>query len=182
MALKKKYNNSQRFKKNELHRVNKRITATKLRLVGKNIKNGIYSLKDALNIAFNTGLDLVEINPKTDPPICIILEYKKYLYEQKKKQKQLKYKQEKIITKEIRLSPQICEHDTFFKIKHAEKFLKTKKKVKFSIFFKGRSIIHKKKGEILLLECANSLENFGKIEQMPIMEGKKMFIILTPKK
>ncbi|ABS30507.1 MAG: translation initiation factor IF-3 [Candidatus Sulcia muelleri] len=180
MALKKTKNNSQRYKKEELHRVNKRITATKLRLVGDNIKNGIYSLKEALAIAYNIGLDLVEINSKTDPPICRILEYKKFLYEQKKKKK--KYKQEKIITKELRLSPQICEHDTLFKIKHAEKFLKSKEKVKFTIFFKGRSIIHKDKGKILLLKCANYLENFGKIEKMPIMEGKKMFIIITPKK
>ncbi|XMD99349.1 MAG: translation initiation factor IF-3 [Candidatus Karelsulcia muelleri] len=166
--------------KRRSYKINKKISATELRLVGNNIETGIYSLKEALKRASNLGLDLVEINSKTNPPIGRIIDYKKFLYEQKKKTK--KYKQEKMRTKEIRLTPQICEHDLLFKRKHAERFLKSKEKVKFTIFFKGRSIIHKEKGKILLLKCASSLEKFGKIEQIPIMEGKKMYIILSPKR
>ncbi|WP_110476753.1 MAG: translation initiation factor IF-3 [Candidatus Karelsulcia muelleri] len=166
--------------KRRSYKINKKISATELRLVGNNIETGIYSLKEALKRASNLGLDLVEINSKTNPPIGRIIDYKKFLYEQKKKTK--KYKQEKMRTKEIRLTPQICEHDLLFKRKHAERFLKSKEKVKFTIFFKGRSIIHKEKGKILLLKCASYLEKFGKIEQIPIMEGKKMYIILSPKR
>lgn len=153
-----------------------------MRLVGDNIEVGVYSFSRALHIAQEQGLDLVEINPKTDPPICRVLEYKKFLYEQKKKQKLLKAKQDKVITKEIRLGPQTDNHDREFKIKSAEKFLKAKEKVRFSIFFKGRSIVYKEQGELLLLKCAKALDNYGKVEQMPMMEGKRMLMIMTPKK
>lgn len=166
----------------DLHRINGRITAQEVRLVGDNVGIGLYSFSKALQIAQEQGLDLVEINPKTNPPICRILEYKRFLYEQKKKQKLLKAKQEKIITKEIRLGPQTGDHDREFKIRSAEKFLKAKEKVRFSIFFKGRSIVYKEQGELLLLKCAGSLEDYGKVEQMPMMEGKRMLMIMTPKR
>lgn len=125
---------------------------------------------------------MVEINKKINPPICKILDYKKFLFEIKKRKKNIKSKQNKIIIKEIRISPQTDDHDVKFKIKNAKKFLQTKEKVKFTIFFKGRSIIYKEKGKIMLLKCAKFLEKFGKIEQIPIMDGKKMFMILTYKK
>lgn len=171
-----------RIIKRDLYRINERISSEKIRLVGDNVNIGIYTLSTALKLAKDLELDLVEINPKTDPPICRILEYKKFLYEQKKKKKQIKSKQDKIITKEIRLGPQTGDHDREFKVKSAEKFLKSREKVKFSIFFKGRSIIYKEQGELLLLKCAEALDDYGKIEQMPIMEGKRMYMIVSPKK
>lgn len=150
--------------------------------MGSNVDIGIYPFSKALQIAKEQELDLVEINSKTDPPICRILEYKKFLYEQKKKQKQLKSKQDKVITKEIRIGSQTDIHDREFKIKSAKKFLNSKEKVRFSILFKGRSIIYKDQGEILLLKCAEALTNYGKMEQMPTMEGKRMFMVIAPKK
>ncbi|XOD69710.1 MAG: translation initiation factor IF-3 [Flavobacteriales bacterium AspAUS03] len=177
-----KKGNYRRVKQEDLHRVNERITMQEIRLVGDNVEAGVYALPKALQIARTQDLDLVEINPKTNPPICRILEYKKFLYEQKKKQKQLKAKQEKVITKEIRLGPQTGDHDREFKIKSAERFLKSKEKVKFSIFFKGRSIVYKEQGELLLLKCAEALDDCGKVEQMPVMEGKRMLMVMAPKK
>ncbi|WGH26337.1 MAG: translation initiation factor IF-3 [Candidatus Bostrichicola ureolyticus] len=156
--------------------------ATKVRLVGENVKIGIYTLKNALKIAKYNELDLVEINSKTDPPICKILEYKKFLYEQKKKQKLIKLKQDKVIIKEIRLGPQTNIHDIEFKIKNAKKFLKDKEKVKISIFFKGRSIMYKDHGKVLLFKFAYALNLYGKVEKMPIMDGKKMYMIISPTK
>lgn len=132
-------------------------------------------------MAKDNNLDLVEINPKVYPPICKILEYKKFLYDQKKKKKYLKSKQEKSITKEIRLGPNTGEHDLKFKVKNATKFLKSGEKVKFTILFKGRSIIYKDQGEILLLKCAKSLDKFGKVEKLPLMEGKKMIMLMSSK-
>ncbi|WP_241518387.1 translation initiation factor IF-3 [Bacteroidetes bacterium endosymbiont of Geopemphigus sp.] len=164
------------------HKINDRITARDIRLVGDNVENGIYSLQEALAIAQDLELDLVEINPKLDPPVCKILDYKKFLYEQKKKQKQLKAKQTKVVVKEIRFGPQTDEHDYEFKKKNARKFLGEGSKVKSLVFFKGRSIIYKDQGEILLLRLARDLEDCAKVEQMPYMEGKRMFLILTPKK
>lgn len=166
----------------EIHKINHRITAHDVRLVGDNVENGIYSLKEALVIAQDLELDLVEINPKLDPPVCKILDYKKFLYEQKKKQKQLKAKQTKVVVKEIRFGPQTDEHDYEFKKKNARKFLEEGSKVKSLVFFKGRSIVYKDQGEILLLRLARDLEDCAKVEQMPYMEGKRMFLILTPKK
>ena len=133
-------------------------------------------------MARNLELDLVEISPKASPPVCKILEYKKFLYEQKKRDKVLKSKTSKIIVKEIRFGPNTDEHDYEFKKKHAEKFLKEGAKLKAFVFFKGRSIIFKEKGQILLLRLAQDLEEIGKVEQMPVLEGKKMIMFISPKK
>jgi translation initiation factor IF-3 len=135
-----------------------------------------------LSLAQEIGLDLVEISPKASPPVCKILEYKKFLYEHKKREKVLKAKTSKIIIKEIRFGPNTDEHDYEFKKKHAEKFLKEGAKLKAFVFFKGRSIVFKEKGQILLLRLAQDLEDLGKVEQMPILEGKKMTIFIAPKK
>ena len=149
-------------------------------MVGDNVEIGVYSLNKALAIA--ESLDLVEISPNASPPVCKILEYKKFLYEQKKREKVLKAKTSKIILKEIRFGPQTDEHDYEFKKKHAEKFLNEGAKLKAFVFFKGRSIVFKEQGQILLLRLAQDLEEFGKVEQMPILEGKKMSILISPKK
>jgi translation initiation factor IF-3 len=126
-------------------------------------------------------LDLVEISPNADPPVCKVIDYKKFLYQQKRKQKELKAKTVKVVVKEIRFGPHTDEHDYRFKLKHAEKFLKDGAKVKAYVFFKGRTIIYKEDGEILLLRLAQDLEEFGKLEQMPKLEGKRMIIIISPK-
>ena len=151
-------------------------------MVGDNVEIGVYSLNKALVIAESLDLDLVEISPNASPPVCKILEYKKFLYEQKKREKALKAKTSKIILKEIRFGPQTDEHDYEFKKKHAEKFLKEGAKLKAFVFFKGRSIVFKEQGQILLLRLAQDLEELGKVEQMPILEGKKMSILISPKK
>ena len=143
---------------------------------------GVYPLRKALSLAKEIGLDLVEISPKASPPVCKILEYKKFLYEQKKREKALKAKTSKIVIKEIRFGPNTDEHDYEFKKKHAEKFLKEGAKLKAFVFFKGRSIVFKEKGQILLLRLAQDLEELGKVEQMPVLEGKKMTIFIAPKK
>ncbi|MEK9852631.1 MAG: translation initiation factor IF-3 [Flavobacteriaceae bacterium] len=168
--------------KEDQHRINQKITAHEVRLVGDNIEVGVYPLRKALSLAEEFGLDLVEISPKASPPVCKILEYKKFLYEQKKREKALKAKTSKIIIKEIRFGPNTDEHDYEFKKKHAEKFLKEGAKLKAFVFFKGRSIVFKEKGQILLLRLAQDLEELGKVEQMPILEGKKMTIFIAPKK
>ena len=156
--------------------------AQELRLVGENVEIGVYSLNKALALAESLELDLVEISPNAKPPVCKILEYKKFLYEQKKREKVLKAKTSKIILKEIRFGPNTDEHDYEFKKKHAEKFLGEGAKLKAFVFFKGRSIVFKEQGQILLLRLAQDLENLGKVEQMPILEGKKMSILIAPKK
>lgn len=153
-----------------------------MRLVGDNVKVGVYALSKALSIAQSLELDLVEISPKASPPVCKILEYKKFLYEQKKRDKALKAKTSKIVVKEIRFGPNTDEHDYEFKKKHAEKFLKEGAKLKAFVFFKGRSIVFKEKGQILLLRLAQDLEEIGKVEQMPVLEGKKMIMFIAPKK
>jgi len=150
--------------------------------VGDNVEVGVYSLSKALALAQELELDLVEISPKASPPVCKILEYKKFLYEQKKRDKVLKAKSTKIVVKEIRFGPNTDEHDYEFKRKHAEKFLKEGAKLKAFVFFKGRSIVFKEKGQILLLRLAQDLEEIGKVEQMPILEGKKMIMFIAPKK
>ncbi|MDG2109165.1 MAG: translation initiation factor IF-3 [Flavobacteriaceae bacterium] len=162
--------------------MNQKITAHEVRLVGDNVEVGVYQLPKALSLAQEFGLDLVEISPKATPPVCKILEYKKFLYEQKKREKALKAKTSKIIIKEIRFGPNTDEHDYEFKKKHAEKFLKEGAKLKAFVFFKGRSIVFKEKGQILLLRLAQDLESIGKVEQMPVLEGKKMTIFIAPKK
>jgi len=150
--------------------------------VGDNVETGIYQLRDALALAEEQDLDLVEISPKANPPVCKIMDYKKYLYEQKKKQKEIKAKTAKIVVKEIRLGPNIDEHDFNFKLKHAIKFLQDGAKVKVDVFFKGRSIIYKDKGEFVLLRFAQELEEYGKVEKLPKLEGKRMIMIIAPKK
>jgi len=165
-----------------LHRINASIRVDKVRLVGENIETGIYPTRVALEMAEEQELDLVEISPKADPPVCKIMDYKKFLYEQKKRDKALKAKATKVVVKEIRFGPQTDDHDYDFKKKHAEKFLKEGAKLKAYVFFKGRSIVFKEQGQILLLKLAQDLEEYGKVEQMPKLEGKRMTMFLTPKK
>ncbi|TXE15339.1 translation initiation factor IF-3 [Psychroserpens burtonensis] len=174
--------NSKRVVKEDQHKINSKIRAEKIRLVGDNIEVGIYVTKDALAIADEQGLDLVEISPKADPPVCKVMDYKKFLYEQKKRDKALKSKATKVTIKEIRFGPQTDDHDYEFKKKHAEKFLKDGAKLKAFVFFKGRSIIFKEQGQILLLRLAQDLEELGKVEQMPRLEGKRMTMFIAPKK
>jgi len=143
---------------------------------------GVYNIKAAIAKADELGLDLVEISPNAKPPVCKIMDYKKFLYEQKKREKALKAKASKVVIKEIRFGPQTDDHDYDFKKKHAEKFLKDGAKLKAYVFFKGRSIVYKDQGEILLLRLAQDLEDFGKVEQMPKLEGKRMTMFIAPKK
>jgi translation initiation factor IF-3 len=162
--------------------INERIRAKKVRVVGENVENpGVYSLDEALKIAEELELDLVEISPNADPPVCKVIDFQKFLYQQKKKQKEMKAKTTKVVVKEIRFGPHTDEHDYNFKLKHAEKFLLEGAKVKAYVFFKGRTIVYKEDGEILLLRLAQDLEDFGKVEQLPRLEGKRMMIILSPK-
>ena len=151
-------------------------------MVGDNVEIGVYNLPKALALAGELELDLVEISPNATPPVCKILEYKKFLYEQKKRDKALKSKATKVIIKEIRFGPQTDEHDYEFKKKHAIKFLTEGAKLKAFVFFKGRSIIFKEQGQILLLRLAQDLEDLGKVEQLPRLEGKRMTMFISPKK
>ncbi len=165
------------------HNINQRIRAQQVRLVGDNIENqGVYPLSEALKMADEMELDLVEISPNADPPVCKVIDYKKFLYQQKKKQKEMKAKAVQVVVKEIRFGPNTDDHDFEFKLRHAEKFLKDGSKVKAYVFFKGRSILFKEQGEILLLRFATELEELGKVEQMPRLEGKRMTMFITPKK
>ncbi|MDZ4756838.1 MAG: translation initiation factor IF-3 [Bacteroidota bacterium] len=168
-------------KKEELFRINKRITAWEVRLVGDNVEQGIYSAKDALAIAEEQGVDLVEISPNAEPPVCKVVDYNKYLYEQKKKQKELKANSVKNVIKEIRFGPNTDEHDFNFKLNHAKTFLQEGSKVRAYVFFRGRSIVYKERGEVLLLQFAQDLSEVGKVEQLPKLEGKKMFLLMSPK-
>ncbi|MBT8235124.1 MAG: translation initiation factor IF-3 [Bacteroidia bacterium] len=163
------------------HNINDKITAPNVRLVGDNVEVGVYPLAKALEQADELGLDLVEISPKADPPVCKIIDYKKFLYEQKKREKAMKAKATKVIVKEIRFGPNTDDHDYEFKKKHAEKFLRDGAKLKAYVFFKGRSIVYKDKGEILLLRLAQELEELGKVEQLPKLEGKRMTMFIAPK-
>ena len=167
----------------EQYRINERIRGVRdVRLVGENIETGIYTIQEALRIADNLELDLVEISPNADPPVCKVTDYQKFLYQQKKRQKEQKAKSVKVVVKEIRFGPQTDDHDYNFKLKHAISFLKEGAKVKAYVFFKGRSILFKEQGEVLLLRFANDLEDYGKIEMMPILEGKRMSVMFSPKK
>ncbi len=150
-------------------------------MVGDNVEVGVYPFPQALEKAEELGLDLVEISPKADPPVCKIMEYKKFLYEQKKREKAMKAKASKVVVKEIRFGPNTDDHDYDFKKKHAEKFLQEGAKLKAYVFFKGRSIVYKDQGEILLLKLASELEELGKVEQMPKLEGKRMTMFIAPK-
>ena len=164
-------------------RMNYEITALRVRVVGDNVTNpGVYSLTEAVRMAEALGLDLIEISPNIDPPVCKILDYQKYIYQQKKKAKEMKANATKIVIKEIRFGPNTDEHDYQFKLKHAQTFLTEGAKVKAYVFFKGRSILFAEQGEKLLLRFALELEEFGKAEQMPKLEGKRMIMMLTPVK
>jgi translation initiation factor IF-3 len=153
-----------------------------VRLVGDNVETGIYPIREARDIANELDLDLVEISPKAKPPVCKIIEYKKFLYEQKKREKALKSKASKVVVKEIRFGPNTDEHDFEFKKKHAVKFLESGAKLKAYVFFKGRSIVFKDQGQILLLRLAQELEDYGTVEQMPKLEGKRMTMFIASKK
>jgi translation initiation factor IF-3 len=165
----------------EPYRVNERILAQKVRVVGENIKVDVYPTSVAIKMAQEQGLDLVEISPNADPPVCKVVDYSKFKYEQKKKQKEIKAHAQKTILKEIRFGPNTDDHDFNFKVKHAENFLKEGAKVKAYVHFAGRSIVYKERGEILLLKFATALEELGKVEQMPKLEGKRMYLLVAAK-
>jgi translation initiation factor IF-3 len=150
-------------------------------LVGENVKVDVYPVREAIRIAQEQGLDLVEISPNADPPVCKVTDYSKFKYEQKKKQKEIKAKAIKVVVKEIRFGPNTDEHDFNFKLKHAISFLQEGAKVKATVFFPGRTIVYKERGEILLLKFAQGLEEYGKVEQMPRLEGKRMSLFVQPK-
>ena len=164
------------------YRVNEQIRAREVRIVGDDIESNVYPLAIALKIAEEHNSDLVEISPNAVPPVCRVIDYSKFLYQQKKRQKEQKAKQVKIEVKEIRFGPQTDDHDYNFKLKHAIGFLEDGNKVRAYVFFKGRSILFKEQGEVLLLRFANDLENYAKVEQMPVLDKKKMTIVLAPKK
>lgn len=153
-----------------------------VRLVGDNVEPGVYPFAEAVKIADDLELDLVEISPTAVPPVCKVIDYQKFLYQQKKKEKELKAKTAKVVLKEIRFGPQTDEHDYNFKLKHAIGFLKEGCKVKAYVFFKGRSILFKEQGEVLLLRFANDLEEYAKVDSLPVLEGKRMILMLSPKK
>lgn len=153
-----------------------------VRVVGENVEPAILPLKEALRLAEDSGLDLVEISPSANPPVCKIIDYQKFLYEQKRKQKEIKAKSAKIVVKEIRLGPQTDDHDFNFKLNHAKRFLSEGSKVKVDVFFRGRTIIYKEQGEAMLLKFAEALLEFGKPESMPKLEGKRMMMMIQPVK
>ena len=164
------------------YRVNEQIHAREVRIVGDDTETLVMPIAKALQIAERKGLDLVEISPNAVPPVCRLIDYSKFLYQQKKRQKEMKAKQVKIEVKEVRFGPQTDDHDYNFKLKHAKEFLSEGNKVKAYVFFKGRSILFKEQGEVLLLRFANDLEEYGKVEQMPVLEGKRMILFIAPKK
>ena len=169
------------FKREAEHKINEHIRVLEVRLVGENITPGVYSTKEAYDMAVAQGLDLVEISPNASPPVCRIVDYNKFLYEKKKKEKEIKAHSKKVEVKEIRFTPNTDDHDVDFKVKHAEAFLKEGNKVKAYVMFRGRAIVFKERGEILLLKFAQALEDVAKVEQLPKLEGKRMFLMLSPK-
>jgi len=168
-------------KKQQQYRINEQIRVREVRIVGES-GSSVMPTKQALDMARQQGVDLVEISPNANPPVCRLIDYSKFLYQQKKRQKEMKAKQVKVEVKEIRFGPQTDEHDYQFKLKHAREFLEEGNKVRAYVFFRGRSILFKEQGEVLLLRFANDLEEVGKVESMPSLEGKKMFLYLAPKK
>lgn len=164
------------------HRINEQIRCREVRIVGDDVESEVLPTREAIQLAQKKGVDLVEISPNAVPPVCRLINYSKFLYQQKKRQKELKAKQVKIEVKEIRFGPQTDEHDYNFKLKHAKEFLSEGDKVKAYVFFRGRSILFKEQGEVLLLRFANDLEEYGKVEQMPVLEGKRMILFIAPKK
>ena len=169
-------------KKQKQLRINEQIRAREVRIVGDDIESAVIPTKEALRLAEEREVDLVEISPTANPPVCRLIDYSKYLYQQKKKAKEIKAKQTKVEVKEIRFGPQTGEADYAFKLKHAQEFLTDGNKVKAYVFFKGRYIVFKEQGEVLLLRFANDLEDLAKVESMPNLEGKRMFLTLAPKK
>ena len=170
--------NKQKFQ----YRTNEAIRVKEVRLVGDNVEQGVYPIQQALRIAADQELDLVEISPNVNPPVCRVVDYSKFIFQLKKKQKEQKAKSVKVVVKEIRFGPQTDDHDYNFKLKHAKGFLSEGSKVKAYVFFRGRSILFKDQGEVLLLRFANDLEDYGRVESMPVLEGKRMTIMLAPKK
>lgn len=168
--------------KEDQHRINENIVAKEVRLVGENVEQGVYPISQAIDIADRQGLDLVEISPNAVPPVCKVVDYQKFLYQQKKREKEMKKKSTTVVVKEIRFGPQTDDHDYNFKLKHAQGFLQDGDKVKAYVFFKGRSILFKEQGEVLLLRFAADLEEYGKVESMPLLEGKRMSMYIAPKK
>ena len=186
-VIKKKQTGSKRYlmKNDSLkgqHRINEQIRAKEVRIVGDEVEAKVYPIAQSLRLAEEHEADLVEISPNAEPPVCRIIDYSKFLYQLKKRQKEQKAKQVKVNVKEIRFGPQTDDHDYNFKLKHAKGFLEDGDKVKAYVFFKGRSILFKEQGEVLLLRFANDLEDYAKVDQMPILEGKRMTIQLSPKK
>ena len=165
----------------EPFKINQKITAREVRLVGDNVEQGVYPTDQARKMAQEQNLDLVEISPTATPPVCRVIDYSKFKYEQKKKTRELKAKQTKVVLKEIRFGPNTDEHDFAFKVKHAQEFLREGAKIKSYVHFVGRSIVFKERGEILLLKFAQALEDLAKVEQLPKLEGKRMFLYLAPK-
>ena len=170
--------NKQKFQ----YRINEAIRVKEVRLVGDNVEQGVYTIQQALRIANDQELDLVEISPNVNPPVCRVVDYQKFIFQLKKKPKERKAKSVKVVVKEIRFGPQTDDHDYNFKLKHAKGFLSEGSKVKAYVFFRGRSILFKDQGEVLLLRFANDLEDYGRVESMPVLEGKRMTIMLAPKK
>ena len=171
-----------RIEKENPHRINDEITAPQVRVVGENVPEAqVLPIREALKLADEMELDLIEISPKADPPVCRIADYQKFLYQLKRKAKEIKANQTKVVIKEIRFGPQTDDHDYNFKLKHAQNFLKEGAKVKADVFFRGRSSVFKEQGEILLLRFAPDLEELAKVEMMPKLDGKKMNMILAPK-
>lgn len=168
------------LKKEPEHKINERILAAQVRLVGDNVEPNVYTKEAALRMAQEQGLDLVEIVPNADPPVCRIVEYQKFLYDKKKKEKELKSKQTKQLVKEIRFGPNTDDHDFNFKVKHAMNFLEDGHKVKAYVHFRGRAIAYRERGELILLKFAQALEEYGKVELMPKLEGNRMFLHLAP--
>ena len=168
--------------KKQQYRVNEQIRAREVRIVGDGIESTVVPVHKALQIAEQRGVDLVEISPNAEPPVCRLIDFSKFIYQQKKKQKEMKAKQTVVNVKEIRFGPQTDDHDYNFKLKHAIGFLSDGDKVKAYVFFKGRSILFKEQGEVLLLRFAADLEEYGKVESMPVLEGKRMIMFIAPKK
>lgn len=172
----------QNREKTEQYRINEQISAREVRVVGDDVETGVFPLRKALQMAENAGLDLVEIVPGANPPVCRIVDYQKFVYQQRKRQKEQKANATKVVIKEIRFGPQTDDHDYNFKLKHAQQFLADGAKVKAYVFFRGRSILFKDQGEVLLLRFATDLEDVAKVESMPSLEGKRMYMMLAPKK
>jgi len=169
------------FKREAEHKINEYIRVVEVRLVGENITPGVYPTKQAYDMALEQGLDLVEISPNAVPPVCRIVDYNKFLYEKKKKEKEIKAHSKKVEVKEIRFTPNTDEHDVEFKVKHAESFLKEGNKVRAYVMFRGRAIVFKERGELLLLQFADRLKEVASVEQLPLLEGKRMMMTLAPK-